>query len=62
MNLATHKKKKQQKRAEKRQLKLEDEKVKEADMLEKLNVLNGQFKKIKQAKKDEKKMSSTNLK
>ena len=31
-------------------------------MLEKLNVLNGQFKKIKQAKKDEKKMSSTNLK
>ena len=49
------------KRAEKRQLKLEDDKVKECEMWNRLNKLNGEFKKIKQAKKDEKKMLSTIL-
>ena len=48
-------------RAEKRQLKLEDDKVKESEMWNRLNELNTEFKKIKQAKKDEKKISSTIL-
>ena len=51
----------EKKRAEKRQLKLEDDKVKEGEMWNRLNELNTEFKKIKQAKKDEKKISSTIL-
>ena len=41
----------EKKRAEKRQLKLEDEKVKGSEMWEILNTLNREFKKIKQTKK-----------
>ena len=51
----------EKKRAEKRQLKLEDDKIKEGEMWNRLNELNEEFKKIKQAKKDQKKMSSTIL-
>ena len=51
----------EKKRAEKRQLKLEDDKVKEDEMWNRLNKLNGEFKKIKQANKDNKKMLSTIL-
>ena len=51
----------EKKRAEKRQLKLEDDKVKEEEIWNRLNKLNGEIKKIKPAKKDEKKMSSTIL-
>ena len=51
----------EKKRAEKRQLILEDDKIKEGEMWNRLNELNEEFKKIKQAKKDQKKMSSTIL-
>ena len=51
-----------EKRAKKRKLKLEENKIKEREMWNRLNELNGEFKKIKQAKKNEKKMSSTVVK
>ena len=47
------------KRAEKRKLKLEENKIEEGEMWNKLNELNGGFKKIKQGRKNMKKMSST---
>ena len=50
-----------EKKLEKRQLKLEDGKVKEGEMWNRLNKLNREFKKIKQVTKDERKMSSTIL-
>ena len=49
----------EEKRAEKRKLKLEENKIKEGEMWNRLNELNREFKKIKQTKKNEKKMSST---
>ena len=49
----------EEKRAEKRKLKLEENKVEEGEMWNKLNELNGGFKKIKQVRKNMKKMSST---
>ena len=42
-------------------LKLADDKVKEGEMWNRLNKLNGEFKKIKQANKDKTKISSTIL-
>ena len=41
-------------KAKKRKIKTEENKVKEGEMWEKLNDLNGQFKKIQDSKKDEK--------
>ena len=49
----------EEKRAEKQKLKLEENKIKEGEMWNRINKLNGEFKKLKQAKKNEKKMSST---
>ena len=43
---------KKKKQIEKRKIKLEDKKNKEDSMWERLHVLNTQFKKIKQAKKE----------
>ena len=50
---------KEEKRAEKQKLKLEENKIKKGEMWNRINKLNGEFKKLKQAKKNEKKMSST---
>ena len=50
------------KRIEKRKLKLEDKKNKEGHMWKRLHTLNTQFKKIKDAKKEEKKIGDTILK
>ena len=47
------------KRIEKRKLKLAEDKLKIGEMWNRLNELNGEFKKIKQAKNNEKKTSST---
>ena len=52
----------EKKQTEKRKLKLEDEKNKEEHMWERLHTLNTQFKKIKEAKKEEKKIGDTILK
>ena len=52
----------EKKRIEKRKLKLEDEKNKEGHIWERLHTLNTQFKKIKEAKKEEKKIRDTVLK
>ena len=49
----------EKKRIEKRKLKLEDEENKEEHMWERLHTLNTQFKKIKEAKKEEKKIGDT---
>ena len=49
----------EKKRIEKRKLKLAEDKLKEGEMWNRLNELNGEFKKIKQAKNNEKKTSST---
>ena len=46
----------------KRKIKTEENKVKEDEMRKKLNELNGQFKTIRESKKDEKKISDTILK
>ena len=47
------------KRFEKRKLKLAEDKLKIGEMWNRLNELNGEFKKIKQVKNNEKKTSST---
>ena len=47
------------KRIEKRKLKLAEDKLKIGEMWNRLNELNGEFKKIKQVKNNEKKTSST---
>ena len=52
----------EKKQIEKRKLKLEDEKNKEEHMWERLHTLNTQFKKIKEAKKEEKEIGDTILK
>ena len=52
----------EKKRIEKRKLKVEDQKNKEEHMWERLHTLNTQFKKIKEAKKEEKKIGDTILK
>ena len=49
-------------KAKKRRLKLEEDKVKESEMWNRLNELNGEFKKIKQLKKEAKKISATIVK
>ena len=49
-------------KAKKRRLKLEEDKVKEGEMWNRLNELNGEFKKIKQSKKEAKKISATIVK
>ena len=45
----------------KRKQKLEENKVKEGEMWNRLNELNGEFKKIRQSKKESKKMSEAGL-
>ena len=48
-------------KAKKRKQKLEENKVKESKMWNRLNDLNGEFKKIRQLKKESKKMSAAIL-
>ena len=46
-------------KVKKRKLKSEENKVKEGEMWNRLNELNGELKKIRQSKKEEKKVSAT---
>ena len=46
-------------KVKKHKLKSEKNKVKEGEMWNRLNELNGEFKKIRQSKKEEKKISAT---
>ena len=59
INSAEKRERADKKRPEKRKLKLEENKIKEHEMWNRLNELNGEFKKIKHAKKNKKKMWST---
>ena len=60
--LAERREKTEELKIKKRKIKTEETKVKEGEMWEKLNELNGEFKKIRDSKKDEKKISVTILK
>ena len=60
--LAERRDKTEELKIKKPKIKTEENKVKEVEMREKLNELNGQFKKIRESKKDEKKISDTILK
>ena len=60
--LAERRKRTEELKIKKRKIKTEENKVKAGEMWEKLNELNGQFKKIWDSKKDEKKISATILK
>ena len=54
----TDAKKAEELKIKKRKQKLEENKVKECQMRNRLNELNGEFKKIRQSKKESKKMST----
>ena len=54
-------KKKEELKIKRRKEKLEENKVKESEMWNRLNELNSKFKKINESKKESKKMSSTVL-
>ena len=54
-------KKKEELKIKRRKEKLEENKVKESEMWNRLNELNSKFKKIDESKKESKKMSSTVL-
>ena len=57
--LAERREKAEDLKVKKRKLKSEKNKVKEGEMWNRLNELNGEFKKIRQSKKEEKKISAT---
>ena len=59
--LAEKREKVEEMKAKKRKQKSEENKVKESEMWNRLNELNGEFKKIRQLKKEAKKMSSAVL-
>ena len=57
--LAERREKAEDLKVKKRKLKSEKNKVKEGEMWNRLNELNDEFKKIRQSKKEEKKISAT---
>ena len=57
--LAERRKKAEDLKAKKLKLKPEENKVEEGEMWNRLNKFNGEFKKIRQSKKEEKKISAT---
>ena len=57
----TNAKEKEELKIKRRKEKLEEDKVKEGEMWNRLNELNSKFKKINESKKESKKMSSTVL-
>ena len=59
--LADRREKKEELKIKRRKEKLEEDKVKESEMWNRLNELNSKFKKINESKKESKKMSSTVL-
>ena len=56
--LADRREKAEEQKIKKRKKKSEENKVKEGEMRNRLNELNGEFKKIRQSKKESKKMST----